>query len=49
VDGAKYKISVFGPKAKMKTAKPASRQAGTPMACFGDSWFQEFFVGVEVI
>ena len=41
--GAKYKISVFGPKDKMKPAKPACRQAGTPTARLGDSRFQEIF------
>tara|TARA_R110002049_G_scaffold159800_3_gene324830 strand:- start:5690 stop:5866 length:177 start_codon:yes stop_codon:yes gene_type:complete len=33
--GGKYRISIFGHKAKMKPAKPASRQAGTPIVCPG--------------
>ncbi len=37
----KYKISIFGPEAKMITI--AIGRHNTPMACLGDGRFQEIF------
>ncbi len=40
----KYKISVFGPEAKMIPITIGRRN--TPMACFGDNRFQEIFIKI---